>query len=82
MPRWCQKHPEARLAATQMASATESADGEKVSTQDQPDPEQKAREMVREYVEEHGSNAHGSDYAPERVESREDSRQAERGENK
>ncbi len=47
-----------------MASATESADGEKVSTQDQPNPEQKAREMVREYVEEHGSNAHGSDYAP------------------
>ena len=38
--------------------------------------------MVREYVEEHGSNAHGSDYAPERVESREDSGQAERGENK
>jgi hypothetical protein len=54
-----------------MATNTTTDDDEKVSDDGRLDP------RVREYVEEHGSPAHGYDHAPERV-SR-DSRQRERG---
>jgi hypothetical protein len=43
-----------------MADQTTTADDEKASDDDRLDPQ------VREHVEQHGSTAHGYDYAPER----------------
>jgi len=43
-----------------MADQTTTADDEKASDDDRLDPQ------VREHVEQHGSIAHGYDYAPER----------------